>query len=77
MTANESTLNIYQDGTQLWVKNGILHNENGPAVIRANGDRGWYLNGKLYRVAGPDDGGDDRYLKKKIPNICFSNGGDE
>jgi hypothetical protein len=26
----------------------ILHREDGPAVERNNGNKGWYLNGRLY-----------------------------
>jgi hypothetical protein len=31
----------------------ILHREDGPAIEYANGDKYWYLNGKLHREDGP------------------------
>jgi len=38
-----------------WYKGGteILHREDGPAVEYSNGDKKWYLNGKLHREDGP------------------------
>ena len=32
---------------------GLLHREDGPAVIRPSGTEEWYLNGKRHRVDGP------------------------
>src|SRR6056300_228359 len=31
----------------------ILHREDGPAVVSADGDKEWYLNNKLHREDGP------------------------
>lgn len=33
--------------------NGVLHNENGPAVIHSDGYQAWYQNGVRHRVDGP------------------------
>lgn len=33
--------------------NGKLHNENGPAIIYANGTQYYYLNGKRHNENGP------------------------
>jgi len=33
--------------------NGLLHREDGPAVVRINGTKEWYFNGKLHRTDGP------------------------
>lgn len=33
--------------------NGVLHNENGPAVIHSDGYQAWYLNGLRHRDGGP------------------------
>ena len=30
-----------------------LHREDGPAIEYANGNKHWYLNGKLHREDGP------------------------
>lgn len=32
---------------------GQLHREDGPALIKTNGDQFWWLNGKLHRTDGP------------------------
>jgi hypothetical protein len=32
---------------------GELHRTDGPAVVRADGTREWYLNGKRHRTDGP------------------------
>lgn len=34
-------------------KNGKLHREDGPAIIRSNGTKVWYANGKRHRGDGP------------------------
>ena len=39
-------------GDKLWYKNGLLHRENLPAVIRS-GHKQWYRNGKMHRVGLP------------------------
>lgn len=38
---------VYED------ENGNFHRESGPAVINENGDKHWYLHGKLHRIDGP------------------------
>lgn len=35
-----------------YIKNGLIHNKNGPAVKRSNNSVGWYYKGKYY---GCDD----------------------
>ena len=35
-----------------WRKDGVLHREDGPALITANSRR-WYLHGKCHREDGP------------------------
>ena len=42
-----STGNIYH------VKDGKLHNENGPSVIYRSGTEFWYINGLEHREDGP------------------------
>ena len=34
-------------------KDGLVHREEGPAIITAQGTRKWALNGKLHRTDGP------------------------
>lgn len=33
-------------------KDGVLHNEDGPAVIYENGTKRWYIDGKAHREDG-------------------------
>ena len=45
----------FQDGyeTNYWLKDGLLHREDGPAVVYYNGDKIWYKNGLCHREDGP------------------------
>mgnify|MGYP001114144883 CR=1 FL=1 len=38
----------WENGDELWLKNGKWHREDGPAVIWKNGKKSWWLNG--YRI---------------------------
>lgn len=40
-------------GTMFWLRFGILHREDGPAVIYTNGDEEWIKYGKFHREDGP------------------------
>ena len=40
-------------GTKRWYKDGKRHREDGPAIIRANGNKSWYLYDTLHREDGP------------------------
>ena len=49
-------IKTYKNGDKAYYKDKektILHREDGPAVVYADGDRLWYLNGKLHRMDGP------------------------
>jgi hypothetical protein len=39
----------FPDGTKEWWTSDVLHRREGPAVIRANGDKYWYLHGEQHR----------------------------
>lgn len=41
------------DGGVEWFRNGVLHRENGPAVVAPDGSTYWYADGKLHRDDGP------------------------
>ena len=44
------------DGPCVWedhYKNGVLHREDGPAVVKEDGSEYWYLDGCLHRLTGP------------------------
>ena len=42
----------FSDGTKRWYKDGDLHREDGPAVIKA-GKYEYYRYGKRHRLDGP------------------------
>jgi len=48
-----SELHISTDGTQRWYLDGLLHREDGPAVIYPNGGTEWWRFGLLHRERGP------------------------
>ena len=56
----------HENGTLEWYENGMLHREDGPAVIHANGSKDWCLRGRVHRNDGPaaehEDGSFSWYL---------------
>ena len=53
------------------VKNGEIHNENGPAVIYSDGSKRWYINNLEHREDGPSaehSNGQKDWLYK---NTCY------
>ena len=40
-------------GTIFYVKNKLIHRENGPAVEYIDGDKFWYIEDYLHRLDGP------------------------
>lgn len=46
-------IKIWGDGQKDYYKNGLLHCENGPAVITARGTVYWMQNGLKHREDGP------------------------
>lgn len=46
---------VADDGTEYWRidSTGCFHRTDGPAVIRPNGRREWWFNGRLHRTDGP------------------------
>lgn len=57
--------NIRSDDV-IWIKNGLLHREDGPAVEWPNRRKEWFLNGKRHREDGPayieSDGSKEWYI---------------
>jgi hypothetical protein len=43
----------YDDGSEYWYKDDMLHRENGPAIIYSNGETHWCIDGKSHRLDGP------------------------
>lgn len=55
------------DGIQRWYnKEGVIHRENGPAVIYPSGTEYWYRNGKYHREDGPAVNRNDGYMEWRI-----------
>ena len=47
-------IDVDQCGTVYYLnKDGLLHREDGPALITAHGTLKWAINGKLHREDGP------------------------
>ncbi len=44
---------IDKHGDVCYVKNGRIHRDDGPAIVRDNGNKFWYKNGKQHREDGP------------------------
>ena len=44
---------VYKNGSKEYFKDGLLHNENGPAIDYINGDKAWFINGVKHRTDGP------------------------
>jgi hypothetical protein len=38
---------------EIYVKNKVIHRDDGPAVIYNYGSKEWWINGKLHRIDGP------------------------
>ena len=62
-------IEIWNNGTKCWNKNGKRHRDNGPAVKCYNGTNEWYQDGLLHRLDGPAievfDGSKHWYLNGK------------
>lgn len=42
----------YPDGSKYWYKDGVMHREDGPAVLVKNAEI-WMRDGKYHRIDGP------------------------
>jgi hypothetical protein len=42
-----------KDGNKWWSLNGKLHREDGPAIIRINGIKEYFIHNKRHRLDGP------------------------
>lgn len=40
-------------GTKVWRQNGVIHRENGPAIVWQDGAKFWYVHGIKHREDGP------------------------
>jgi hypothetical protein len=54
--SKEQFIRVNENGTKLYYSDRemkILHREDGPAVECANGNKWWFLNGKVHRENAP------------------------
>jgi hypothetical protein len=45
--SNSGYLHEYVNGHKRWYLNGVLHREDGPAIVCSNEYKEWYVNGKF------------------------------
>ena len=70
---------INEFGTKEWYVNGLLHREDGPAVINADGSQEWWIDGLCHREDGPAivyaNGRQEWWLNGKPNDVneCFLN----
>jgi hypothetical protein len=50
---NDITRGVDSNGSQFWTKGGLLHRDDGPAIIYRSGTEEWYRNGLRHREGGP------------------------
>lgn len=77
----------YNTGDEYWYdSNGELHRDNGPAIIKCNGDHIWCIHGLRHRTNGPAlynvDGYQEWWHKGKphrfrAPAIIYTDGSEE
>jgi hypothetical protein len=62
-----------KDGTRRHYQNGLLHREDGPAIIPPNGYRAWWFNGQRHREDGPAiiyrDGSQEWHLNGRLTDM--------
>ena len=46
------TKETYGGTTSYW-KDDVVHRDDGPAIIKKNGEKYWMVNGKPHRIDGP------------------------
>lgn len=52
-TDGECIVRTFSNGGKRWIRNGLAHRLDGPAVEDADGYKAWYLDGKRHRIDGP------------------------
>lgn len=74
------------DGTKVWLKDGLLHRKDGPAIVDSDGGEAWYRNDRYHRDDGPavtDPDGyeawwhDGRLHRDDGPALTYPDGGQE
>lgn len=51
---------MYRLGSsKVYIKNGVKHRDNGPAVIRRDGTKEYWKEGKLIKVVKPEGAADE------------------
>jgi hypothetical protein len=50
---NYTGIVVFPGGIKQWRLDGLVHREDGPAMVWPNRKKQWYLNGELHREEGP------------------------
>ena len=66
------TVEVYEDGDQIWLQNGKMHRLDGPATIYPDGSETWYKEGKIHRLDGPAAIFSDGRVLHYINNVRLS-----
>jgi len=51
--ASQVLCNILKNGTKEWLRDGVRHRDDGPAVEGASGSKEWWRDGQWHREDGP------------------------
>jgi len=51
-TYNDKPAVVFKDGTKIWYKHGLIHRLNGYARIDRNGEKYYFIDGKLIDPEG-------------------------
>jgi hypothetical protein len=52
--ASPGSVIVTPEGTKIWLdENNERHRDNGPALVRTNGDKHWYDHGERHHDDGP------------------------
>ena len=57
---------------KIWLLNGKLHREDGPACEYAHGRKEWWLNGQRHREDGPAIEDTDGYREWFLDGVKYS-----
>lgn len=62
----------WNDGVKEWYKDGLLHQENGPAIEWKNEKKEWWVEGKRHRIDGPAIENKNGYKEWYVDNKFYS-----
>lgn len=47
------TVKVSPLGTKIWYRDGVVHRDDGPAIVSYDGAESWYQNGLRHRRGAP------------------------